>query len=100
MTKNVVIDGVEYQPVEPENERMQIICCHRGFVFVGMVSDRENEVVIRDASCIRKWGTTKGLGEIASGGPTAKTILDHSGTVRVHPLSIVARIDCEADKWK
>ena len=97
---NVVIDGVEYTPVSNDAERMQIICCHRGFVFVGMVSDKESEVVIRDASCIRKWGTTKGLGEIAIGGPTAKTILDPCGTVRVHPLSIVARIDCEESKWK
>lgn len=99
MENQIEINGKMYQAVDRDSERMQIICCHRGFVFVGMVADSELEVVIRQASCVRKWGTTSGIGEIASNGPTEKTVLDFAGTVRVHPLSVVCRIDCEADRW-
>ena len=79
---------------------LQIIIAQRGFVFVGNVIKTDNEVVIEHASGIRRWGTTKGLGEIAVGGPTARTILEPIGTVRIHPLAVVAAIDCVADKWK
>jgi hypothetical protein len=99
MGKQIQLNGEIYEAVERDGERMQIICCHRGFVFVGIVADSELEVVIRQASCVRKWGTTSGLGEIAINGPTDNTVLDFVGTVRVHPLSVVCRIDCEADKW-
>ena len=99
MAKTIELNGELYELAAKDGEKMQIICCHRGFVFVGMVEDAETEVVIRQALCVRKWGTTSGLGEIAIGGPTDKTVLDFAGTVRVHPLSVVCRIDCEADKW-
>ena len=99
MEKQIQLNGEFHEAIDRDGERMQIICCHRGFVFVGMVEDAETEVVIRKASCVRRWGTTSGLGEIAIGGPTDKTVLDFAGTVRVHPLSIVFRIDCEASRW-
>ena len=95
----MLIDGVEYQPVNTEEGRHQIIVCHRGFVFAGLVTDTEGEVIIRQAVNIRRWGTTKGLGELADGGPTSDTKLDPSGTVRVHPMSVVFRIDCKGEPW-
>lgn len=95
----MIIDGVEYVPAIKEGGRIQIIVCHRGFVFVGRVFDEENEVVIRGAFNVRRWGTTKGLGELADRGPLTETKLDASGVVRMHPLSVVCRIDCNEEKW-
>jgi len=78
---------------------IQIIIAQRGWVFVGEVSEEGDKVVIKNAKNIRRWGTTKGLGEIAMGGPTEHTVLDEMGTVTLHALTIVARIDCDSGKW-
>ena len=77
----------------------QIVIAQRGWVFVGDVKRSGDDVTITDASCIRRWGTTKGLGEIALKGPTKATVLDPMGTVRMHALAIVATVDCEESKW-
>ena len=77
----------------------QIVIAQRGWVFVGDVSRDGDDVTINNAQCVRRWGTTKGLGEIAKNGPTESTVLDDFGTVRLHALGIVASLDCEATKW-
>ena len=77
----------------------QIVIGQRGWVFVGDVSRSGDDVTITDASCIRRWGTTKGLGELAKNGPLLTTVLDEMGTVRMHALAIVASLDCEDSKW-
>lgn len=77
----------------------QIVIAQRGWVFVGDVERSGDDVTINNARCIRRWGTTKGLGELASNGPQKSTVLDDMGTVRLHALAVVAAIDCEAGKW-
>ena len=77
----------------------QIVIAQRGWVFVGDVEKSGDDVTINNAQCIRRWGTTKGLGEIAKNGPTSSTVLDDMGTVRLHALAVVASLDCEASKW-
>ena len=72
----------------------QIVIAQRGWVFVGSVTRSENEVVIEDAAVVRRWGTTAGLGQLAAKGPTADTRLDPCPTVRIHPLAVVAMMDC------
>lgn len=81
------------------SEDIRIVVLHRGHVVVGRYERIGDEVVVRDASVIRVWGTTRGLGEIAAGGPTARTVLDPCGTVRVHALAVILTIDCEEKKW-
>jgi len=77
----------------------RIVVLQRGWVVVGEFSRSGDSVVITNASVIRIWGTTHGLGELAASGPTAKTVLDPCGTVRVHALCIVASLDSEKTKW-
>ena len=77
---------------------VRIVIAQRGWVFVGYYKQGA-EVVLSKAQCIRRWGTTRGLGEIAAAGPTKDTVLDPHGTVRLHPLAVVATIQCEATKW-
>lgn len=72
----------------------QIVIAQRGWVFVGDVTRTETEVVIENAAVVRRWGTTDGLGQLARKGPTADTRLDACPTVRIHPLAIVATMDC------
>jgi hypothetical protein len=77
----------------------QIVIAQRGWVFVGDVERSGDDVTISAAQCIRRWGTTKGLGELAKNGPQQSTVLDPMGTVRLHALAIVASIDCEETQW-
>jgi len=98
VSKNVVIDGVEYAPLTSPSE-WRIVVLHRGNIVVGRYSREGSEVIVRDAAVIRRWGTTRGLGELAAEGPLANTVLDPCGIVRAHELAVVLTIDCEADKW-
>ena len=77
----------------------QIVIAQRGWVFVGDVERSGDDVTITNAQCIRRWGTTKGLGQLAIEGPQNSTVLDDMGTVRMHQLAAIAAIDCEARKW-
>ena len=98
MKDSVSIDGVEYVR-RKEPSAIRIVILQRGWVVVGDVSADGDEVTVSRASVVRRWGTTKGLGEIAASGPTSATVLDPVGVVRVHRLSIVASIDCEVSQW-
>ena len=85
--------SVNTPALSPELGPTQIIVADKGFVFVGEVEDHaDGSVTIRKCRNIRYWGTTKGLGELA-GGPTAKTILDDFGTVRLTPILRIAVTD-------
>jgi hypothetical protein len=72
---------------------VRILVLQRGWVVVGNYSEEGDECVLTDASVIRRWGTTKGLGQLASG-PLADTVLDACGTVRAHKLAVVMQIEC------
>ena len=76
----------------------QIVVLQRGWVVAGMVVREGQDLVITGAKVIRRWGTSKGLGELA-GGPLAGTTLDDAGTVRAHVLGVVLMIDVDAEKW-
>lgn len=72
----------------------------RGFVYVGDVEVDSTWCIIRNARNVRIWGTTKGLGELANSGPTPKTILDDTGTIRAPIRSLIFLIETEPNKWK
>lgn len=77
---------------------IKIAILQRGWVFVGRYSKEGTDCKLENASCIRQWGTTKGLGELVSG-PTKTTLLDASGTVEFHELGIVALISVDQKTW-
>jgi len=49
--------------------------------------------------CIRKWGTTVGLGELAIRGPLVDTILDPCGVVSFVEGTEIAEMECQSE-WK
>lgn len=77
----------------------RIVVLQRGWVAVGDYAADGDEVSLTNASIVRRWGTTKGLGELAANGPRPNTILDPCGTLRVHQLAVVLMLDCEVAKW-
>lgn len=99
MQETIELNGVRYVKERPATDDIRIVVLQRGHVVIGRYEQHGDEVTIANASVVRVWGTTRGLGEIASGGPTAKTVLDPCGTVRVHRLAIIMTLDCEENKW-
>lgn len=77
----------------------KIVVCQRGWIFVGKVVRQGEYLVSRDTQNIRRWGTKRGLGQLASEGPHPETTLDPYGTVRVHELAVVNLIDCDDARW-
>lgn len=75
----------------------KIIVLDRGFVYVGYVKIEGKMVTIENARNIRRWGTTKGLGELANDGPTPNTKLDHVGTVTVPLRAVNHVIECKKE---
>jgi hypothetical protein len=97
MTVEELIQFYEDSQAE-KGDDIRIVIGQRGWVWVGRFTQDGDEVTIHDAYTIRKWGTTKGLGELVHG-PKDKTVLDPSGTVRLHALAVLATMDCNTDKW-
>lgn len=79
---------------------VRICVLQRGWVVVGKFSQDGSECKLTDASIIRTWGTTKGLGELGLNGPVSgKTILDTCPDVTFHELVGVFQIHCVGEKW-
>jgi hypothetical protein len=98
--KKVIIDDVEYRADEPKGN-IKIVILQRGWVMVGRFERNGSDCKLHNASVIRSWGTTKGLGEIAKDGPTSSTKLDPcNGLVEFDYLTVVASISCVEEKWK
>ena len=91
--------GISDEPVRAiAKPVLKIVVLDRGWIVVGLVSYDGDWTVIRDASVIRNWGTSRGLGEIAANGPTEKTILDKCPSVRTR--NVILEMNCEEEKWK
>lgn len=90
--------GVDEIADEPVRLGWRIVVLQRGWVVVGDVHTAGDELVITDARIIRRWGTSRGLGELVDG-PLAETKLDDAGTVRAHVLGVVLALDVKAEKW-
>lgn len=76
-----------------------IVVAQRGWVLVGNVWFDGEYHIIDGGSVVRRWGTTNGLGELASKGPLEETILDPCPRVKVHSLTSVMIMDCNESKW-
>lgn len=79
--------------------KLQIAVLDRGFVYVGKVSRQGDELIIEDAKNVRRWGTDRGLGQLASEGPQEKTVLDPTPTITAPLRALIHLIDCEPSKW-
>lgn len=101
----ISINGQTYVPkgsqvIEQKPGAVKIVILQRGWVMVGYYRRDGDNCSLTNASVIRTWGTTKGLGEIAKDGPKSSTTLDPTnGLVEFHRLTEVAAITCNESKW-
>ena len=101
---SIMIDSVKYiredtAPSKFEPTSLKIVVADRGWVFIGNVTTKDDGLHLSNAKVIRVWGTTKGLGEIAIGGPTKKTVLDDAGSVMIPHAATIMVMDADASKW-
>ena len=75
----------------------QIVVAQSGWVFIGETQQLADVMRITDASVIRVWGTSNGLGEIAINGPTKHTTLDYAGIVEIKTHAVLFTVDCTYD---
>ena len=98
--EKVIIDEGESIPSETKGD-VKIVILQRGWIMVGRFERNGSDCKLHNASVIRVWGTSRGLGEIAKNGPTSKTTLDPTnGVVEFDYLTVVATISCEEKEWK
>ena len=97
--EEITIDGQIYRR-QAAPSPIRIIVAQRGWVFIGrIVNVTDDEITLEDAANFGSWGTSGGLGQLAKSGPTDSTKIFPAGTVRIHPLAVVASIDCDESVW-
>ncbi len=96
---DLVASHASAEPPKHSQEVPQIVILQRGFVVVGWVSHCGEMVHVSGGHFIRRWGTSKGLGELKNG-PLAETVLDPVDELQVHRLGVVAFIDVDGGAWQ
>jgi hypothetical protein len=106
MTETMIINGENYIKESSLKEQkdyirspVQIVVLNRGWIVVGNVKESVNKTIIQNAAVIRKWGTTKGLGELAEKGKLSDTILDKCPDITVDTANVVLTMNCNQSKW-
>jgi len=107
MNDAVIINGVRYVPngvryvpeVIQEKDPVKIAILQRGWVMVGNFHREGSDCQLTNAYVIRRWGTTRGLGELAMEGKKQETILDKVGTVDFDYLTVIGAIHCNKSIW-
>lgn len=74
-----------------------IVIGNRGNIVVGDLTIKGQTGYLTNASVIRIWGTTKGLGQLALEGPTHKTKLDFCGEFEFELLTTCGMIPVKSD---
>lgn len=78
---------------------LRIVALQRGWVYIGILKQKDMNCLIENAYCIRRWGTSNGLGELALKGKQSNTVLDQCGTIEYHKLTEVFTMKCDPQKW-
>lgn len=100
------LNGVKYIRKDSIKELKQeftgdikIVILQRGWIYVGRFERNGNDCKLHNASCIRLWGTTKGLQELVNG-VTSTTKLDKcEGLVEFDYLTVIHTINVNQEVW-
>ena len=101
--ESLMIDNVKYvkaDSVPDVKGDLKIVILQRGWVMIGKLERNGTDCILHNAATVRRWGTTKGLGELASCGPLKDTVLDKCyGEVQFDYLTVIASISCKETSW-
>ena len=103
--ETITLNGKTYYSEPPTSQidvatEIKIVVLQRGWVLIGRFERTGDQCKLHQASVIRVWGTTRGLGELAKDGPTSLTKLDKCyGLVEFEALTMVLSISADESKW-
>lgn len=80
--KKIIVDGIEYIENKQSTD-IKIVILQRGWCAIGRFERNGSDCTLKKSHIIRRWGTTKGLGQLATEGKTDDTVLDFAGTMQV-----------------
>lgn len=92
--------GISDSAAKEIGSAVKIVVLQRGWVVVGCFFQSGSKCKVENGYVIRRWGTTEGLGQLATKGPQSETKLELTPTMRFHELTMIQTIDCEDSKWK
>lgn len=102
--ETITVNGKTYYSEKQQSDLqgdLKIVVLQRGWVLIGKLEKNADQCKLHNASVIRNWGTTKGLGELADEGPKSATKLDKcNGVVEFNELTIVFSICAREEKWQ
>lgn len=87
------------------NEDIRILVLQRGRVVVGRYTIEGSWITLTDSRTVRRWGTTRGLEQLANHGPldqdAQKTVLEErlAEPRHIHVLTTIEVIGCNAKAW-
>lgn len=79
--------------------KLQIAVLSYGFVYVGTCQVDGDTLTITDAGNVRRWGTERGMGQLAAFGTQHNTKIDPTGTVTAPVSALIHLIDCDPEAW-
>lgn len=84
-----------------DNGKIKIVILQCGWIMIGNFYQEDTRCELHNSYTIRRWGTTKGLGQLAKDGATDETILDANNLpVDFHELTIIASLLCDEEAWR
>ena len=102
------IDCVNKAWGKAEDDPFKLLVISHGFILSGQTAPygstagqvSQKNIIVDGCAIVRSWGTDKGLGQIAYGGPTKNTVLDPQPRTVVNRKKWIYAIDCNEDAWK
>lgn len=78
---------------------VRIVVLQRGWVVIGHALRIGPRVRVEKCAVVRRWGTTKGLGQLATEGKQPNTMLDDCPPVECLESEVVMSMECDREKW-
>ena len=79
----------------PELPDFALVVLTGGFVYAGKPRINEGYRYLSDAKCVRRWGTSRGLGQLASEGIQPDTVLDTCPDLLVPLHAMIHLMSCK-----
>ena len=99
---SITVNGTEYVPANQDTDDLgvRIIVLQRGWVVVGHARRHGPRIRVTNCAVVRYWGTTAGLGELATKGPLDKTKLDNCPPVESMESEVVLSMEVGSDVFR